>query len=39
MLMEFEGKPFDFVITDPPHAGNVNYSELADFFYFNLSGN
>ena len=23
----------DFVITDPPYAGNVNYSELADFFY------
>jgi hypothetical protein len=21
------------VITDPPYAGNVNYSELADFFY------
>ncbi|OQZ00347.1 MAG: hypothetical protein B6D35_06810 [Candidatus Brocadia sp. UTAMX2] len=27
-----EGK-FNFVITDPPYAGNVNYSELADFFY------
>ncbi|MBC8418194.1 MAG: DUF1156 domain-containing protein, partial [Desulfobacterales bacterium] len=23
----------DFVITDPPYAGNVNYAELADFFY------
>lgn len=23
----------DIVITDPPYAGNVNYSELADFFY------
>ncbi|MBU4312939.1 MAG: DUF1156 domain-containing protein [Candidatus Omnitrophica bacterium] len=23
----------DFVITDPPYAGNVNYSELSDFFY------
>jgi adenine-specific DNA methylase len=23
----------DFVISDPPYAGNVNYSELADFFY------
>ncbi|MBM4329653.1 MAG: DUF1156 domain-containing protein [Deltaproteobacteria bacterium] len=22
-----------FIITDPPYAGNVNYSELADFFY------
>lgn len=27
-----EGK-FSVVITDPPYAGNVNYSELADFFY------
>jgi len=24
---------FDYVITDPPYAGNVNYSELSDFFY------
>jgi putative DNA methylase len=24
---------YDFVVTDPPYAGNVNYSELADFFY------
>jgi len=23
----------DLVITDPPYAGNVNYAELADFFY------
>ncbi len=23
----------DGIITDPPYAGNVNYSELADFFY------
>ncbi len=23
----------DFVITDPPYADNVNYSELSDFFY------
>ncbi len=23
----------DFVVTDPPYAGNVNYSEVADFFY------
>lgn len=23
----------NYVITDPPYAGNVNYSELADFFY------
>lgn len=26
-----EGR-FNFVITDPPYAGNVNYAELADFF-------
>lgn len=25
--------PVDAVITDPPYADNVNYSELADFFY------
>lgn len=24
---------WDLVITDPPYAGNVNYSELSDFFY------
>ena len=23
----------DTIITDPPYVGNVNYSELADFFY------
>ncbi len=23
----------EIIITDPPYAGNVNYSELADFFY------
>lgn len=23
----------DYVITDPPYAGNVNYSELGDYFY------
>ena len=23
----------ELVITDPPYAGNVNYAELADFFY------
>lgn len=23
----------DLIITDPPYAGNVNYAELADFFY------
>ena len=26
-------KPVDLIITDPPDAGNVNYAELADFFY------
>lgn len=30
-LADFE--PIDFVITDPPYGGNVNYSELADYFY------
>ncbi len=29
----FVNAKFDFIITDPPYAGNVNYSELADFFY------
>lgn len=24
---------FDLIVTDPPYAGNVNYSELSDFFY------
>ncbi len=23
----------DLIVTDPPYAGNVNYAELADFFY------
>ena len=23
----------DYIITDPPYAGNVNYSELGDYFY------
>ncbi len=23
----------DFVITDPPYGGNVNYAELSDYFY------
>ena len=31
--IEKSKKEFDIVITDPPYAGNVNYSELADFFY------
>jgi len=29
----FKDGLFDLTITDPPYAGNVNYSELADFFY------
>ena len=32
-LSELEYKSIDYVITDPPYGGNVNYSELADFFY------
>jgi putative DNA methylase len=27
------GEQVDLVITDPPYADNVNYSEVADFFY------
>lgn len=27
------GVAVDAVITDPPYVGNVNYAELADFFY------
>jgi putative DNA methylase len=30
--MSFENK-CDFVVTDPPYADNVNYSEVSDFFY------
>jgi putative DNA methylase len=26
-------KEIDLIITDPPYASNVNYSELSDFFY------
>lgn len=32
-LSRVEQNGFHFVITDPPYAGNVNYSELSDFFY------
>jgi len=32
-LQEVIQAKVDYVITDPPYAGNVNYSELADFFY------
>ena len=31
--MEISHGSFDVLITDPPYVGNVNYSELADFFY------
>ena len=31
--MEISQGSFDLLITDPPYVGNVNYSELADFFY------
>lgn len=30
--LSIKDKP-SFVITDPPYSSNVNYSELADFFY------
>ncbi|MBN2145088.1 MAG: DUF1156 domain-containing protein [Candidatus Aureabacteria bacterium] len=30
---ELQSSGIQLVITDPPYAGNVNYSELADFFY------
>lgn len=26
-------EPMNAVVTDPPYVGNVNYAELADFFY------
>ena len=32
-LTSIVSNKIDYVITDPPYAGNVNYSELADFFY------
>jgi putative DNA methylase len=28
-----KSSPADLIVTDPPYADNVNYSELADFFY------
>lgn len=28
-----DASDLEFIITDPPYAGNVNYSELADYFY------
>lgn len=32
-LLGSDIKPCHFVVTDPPYADNVNYAELADFFY------
>ena len=32
IIPQIEGK-VDAIVTDPPYAGNVNYSELYDFFY------
>ncbi len=32
-LSKIEQNGYHYVVTDPPYAGNVNYSELADFFY------
>jgi adenine-specific DNA methylase len=31
--LEAQKEDFYLVVTDPPYAGNVNYSELSDFFY------
>lgn len=30
---EYSGQLFDLVITDPPYVGNINYSELSNFYY------
>ncbi|MEE9166551.1 MAG: DUF1156 domain-containing protein [Candidatus Neomarinimicrobiota bacterium] len=32
-LSSFEGKSITAVVIDPPYQGNVQYAELADFFY------
>lgn len=32
-LPEVPNGTVDFVVTDPPYAGNVMYSELSDYFY------
>jgi adenine-specific DNA methylase len=32
-VISLNSEKLEHVITDPPYAGNVNYSELADFFY------
>jgi adenine-specific DNA methylase len=33
IFIQKNNEPYDLVITDPPYAGNVNYAELADFFF------
>jgi adenine-specific DNA methylase len=30
---DLKGIKADFIITDPPYVGNVNYAELSDFFH------
>jgi len=32
-LSKLEGERFDVIVTDPPYADDVPYSELSDFFY------
>ncbi len=32
-LLTIESASVDFIVTDPPYVGNVNYAELSDFFY------
>lgn len=32
-LSQIPNGTLEFVVTDPPYAGNVNYAELADFWY------
>ena len=32
-VTDISGGTSQFVITDPPYVGNVNYAELSDFFY------
>jgi len=32
-LSKLEGEKFDVVVTDPPYADDVPYSELSDFYY------
>ncbi len=32
-LSKLEGEKFDVIVTDPPYADDVPYSELSDFYY------